>query len=240
MALNTLNTIQGGVQASYSDKYIKQALSNLGQRIGTRGDSIINQDFKIIDIKNYNVDYFESLYFQLAPVLAIPVYQQQKPVEYIYQRKFEYNNTAFEHEVMANAIDNRLLMPEQCATELILKTDFLTKNENADKVQIVSHGFRTINHTSYISVYGGDGRFHEVPVHWVEYIPVQTNNVMEVSRRDISKNRYETMVNDNDYNSYLNKYAAKGGAAFQKGLLSILLNQGIMKSDIDSLNNIFK
>lgn len=56
MALNTLNTIQGGVQASYSDKYIKQALSNLGQRVGTRGDSIINQDFKIIDIKNYNVD----------------------------------------------------------------------------------------------------------------------------------------------------------------------------------------
>lgn len=56
MALQTLNTIQSGVQSSYSDKYIKQALSNLGQRTGTRGDSIINQDFKITDIKNFDVD----------------------------------------------------------------------------------------------------------------------------------------------------------------------------------------
>lgn len=56
MALQTLNTIQSGVQSTYSDNYIKQALSNLGQRTGTKGDSIINQDFKIIDIKNYNVD----------------------------------------------------------------------------------------------------------------------------------------------------------------------------------------
>ena len=56
MALQTLNTIKSGVQSTYSDNYIKQALSNLGQRTGTKGDSIINQDFKIIDIKNYNVD----------------------------------------------------------------------------------------------------------------------------------------------------------------------------------------
>ena len=66
MALQTLNTIQSGVQSSYSDKYIKQALSNLGQRTGTRGDSIINQDFKITDIKNYNVNLNDVDYICIA------------------------------------------------------------------------------------------------------------------------------------------------------------------------------
>ena len=66
MALQTLNTIQSGVQSSYSDKYIKQALSNLGQRTGTRGDSIINQDFKITDIKNYNVNLNDVNYICIA------------------------------------------------------------------------------------------------------------------------------------------------------------------------------
>lgn len=56
MALQTINTIQSGAKATYSDNYIKQALSNLGQRTGAKGDSIINQDFKILDIKNYNVN----------------------------------------------------------------------------------------------------------------------------------------------------------------------------------------
>jgi hypothetical protein len=51
MALQTINTIQSGAKATYSDNYIKQALSNLGQRTGAKGDSIINQDFKILDIK---------------------------------------------------------------------------------------------------------------------------------------------------------------------------------------------
>jgi hypothetical protein len=66
MALQTLNTIQSGVQSSYSDKYIKQALSNLGQRTGTKGDSIINQDFKITDIKNYNVNLNDVDYICIA------------------------------------------------------------------------------------------------------------------------------------------------------------------------------
>ena len=52
MAITKLNTIQSGVESNYSNNYIKQALSNLGQRSGTKGDSIINQDFKIVDIKD--------------------------------------------------------------------------------------------------------------------------------------------------------------------------------------------
>ena len=39
MAIYDINTIQGDVNTSYSDEYLKQALANLGQRQGLKGDA---------------------------------------------------------------------------------------------------------------------------------------------------------------------------------------------------------
>ena len=50
MAIYDINTIQGDVNTSYGDEYIKQALANLGQRQGLKGDAIETQTFKISDV----------------------------------------------------------------------------------------------------------------------------------------------------------------------------------------------
>ena len=50
MAIYDINTIQGDVNTSYGDEYIKQALANLGQRQGLKGDAIQTQSFKISDV----------------------------------------------------------------------------------------------------------------------------------------------------------------------------------------------
>ena len=50
MAIYDINTIQGDVNTSYGDEYIKQALANLGQRQGLKGDAIQTQTFKISDV----------------------------------------------------------------------------------------------------------------------------------------------------------------------------------------------
>ena len=50
MAIYDINTIQGDVNTSYGDEYIKQALANLGQRQGLKGDAIQTQTFKITDV----------------------------------------------------------------------------------------------------------------------------------------------------------------------------------------------
>lgn len=52
MGLQTINTIQSGINSNYSDRYIKQALANLGQRTGAKGDSIINSSFTIKELLN--------------------------------------------------------------------------------------------------------------------------------------------------------------------------------------------
>ena len=50
MAIYDINTIQGDVNTSYGDEYLKQALANLGQRQGLKGDAIQTQTFKISDV----------------------------------------------------------------------------------------------------------------------------------------------------------------------------------------------
>ena len=52
MGLQTINTIQSGINSNYSDRYIKQALANLGQRTGAKADSIINSSFTIKELLN--------------------------------------------------------------------------------------------------------------------------------------------------------------------------------------------
>ena len=189
---------------------------------------------------DYNDKYMRSFFFQLAPLLTIPLYQQQKPIEYIYQRKFDMNINQIEHEVMANALNYDLLKPDECATDLILKTEFIKKNDNADNVSITSYGFKEVHHTTYVSVYGGDGRFHNVPVNWIEYVEVSANNLMEVSQHNITRKDFEEKANTIDYGTYMGAYAKGRQGAFQRGLLSILLNQGILNSDINVLNSILR
>ena len=50
MAIYDINTIQGDVNTSYGDEYLKQALANLGQRQGLKGDAIQTKTFKISDV----------------------------------------------------------------------------------------------------------------------------------------------------------------------------------------------
>ena len=51
---------------------------------------------------NYNDNYFTNLYFDLAPLFAIPLYQQHKSLEYIYKGIFKNMVSPFEYEIFAN------------------------------------------------------------------------------------------------------------------------------------------
>ena len=76
MAIYDINTIQGDVNTSYGDEYIKQALANLGQRQGLKGDAIQTQTFKISDVifdsdnkivpKHYIKGYYDATHNQYS------------------------------------------------------------------------------------------------------------------------------------------------------------------------------
>ncbi len=132
----------------------------------------------------YNNDFFCNIYFELAPLMCIPLYQQHKAEQFIYDRPYTRNFTVAEAECLANTLDKMSIEPDDCQTQVILKTQLLAKEQGADRLILTSHAFTTIEHVDFVATLGGDGRFHSVPVPWLEYVPIQKQTVIEVAESD--------------------------------------------------------
>lgn len=123
----------------------------------------------------YNDAYFKALFFDFAPLLSIPLYQQFKSHEYIYKNNVGSNFNCFEHEVVANRFDPRRFAHKDTQTDVILKTSCQSKVGNQDVVGVTAHSYDTVSRCDFVPVLGGDGHFHDVPVHWIEYIPLENS-----------------------------------------------------------------
>ena len=135
-------------------------------------------------MKAYYQHFFQNFFFEIAPLLSIPLYQQHKSTEYIYKTKYHRNFTGYESEVLANCFSTAMFAHPETETDVILKTQLLAKGANVDELTVEAHGFRTVQHTEYVTKLGGDGNFHQVPVDWVEYIPVSRTSEIDMTTED--------------------------------------------------------
>ena len=119
-----------------------------------------------------NAEHFRAIYFSLAPLLCVPMYQQIRPQEAIYGRDMQKRSAFWEHEALANFWGNDHFKHPSCVTDCILKTSSRGGEDDKSVVQVTAHGFRAQKHVEYMARLGGDGRWHNVPVHWDEYLPV--------------------------------------------------------------------
>ena len=181
-------------KVGYGDdfKFIKDKGLNLITSAHSQGDTLfVSGDvFKGFDLEKVyenfvkiNENYFRALFFDFAPLLSIPLYQQHKSHEYIYKDNVKSNVCPFEHEVLANKYNPAIFLPIGAKTMVILKTFLQKRNGNQDTVKVVSHSFDTIKHTELVYKMGGDGRMHGVPVDWIEYVPVAAEN--QISAGDL-------------------------------------------------------
>ncbi len=123
----------------------------------------------------YSCDFFRNLYFTLAPLFCIPLYQQYRNFPDIYQGIIDHGEPSpFEYESLVNSMSEKVFKPDLAITESILKPQITAKNQSGSEVQlsVMAHAFRGEERTDYVSVYGGDRKWHQVPVHWIEYLPV--------------------------------------------------------------------
>lgn len=144
---------------------------------------IINYiDYDLAEMRSkfnsYNNLYFKSIYFAFAPLLAISLYQDHKPHEFIYKDVYTQRFSNFEHERIVNNMRDSNFAPSNSVTRNILKTSFVRKGLDSENVNVTAHGFRGESRTDYVQVRGGDGYYHDVPVNWTEYISVSnTTNI---------------------------------------------------------------
>lgn len=169
------------------------------------------RSFDIEQIKsnfiNFNNEYFKSVFFDLAPLIAIPAYAESPAAAYAEKQVSDRCFGDYEHEVMANRVGGALV-PDGCATKVIYKTEHLSSENGADRVGVLAWGYTAIPRLDFVPVLGGDGEFHGVPVHWIEYDYVQKESEMLVLPADYSEREYRS--------------AADGGAFFHRMTAKII------------------
>lgn len=205
-------------------KMINRVVSSHAQRMSYDADV---SDFYHFDYQkakenfiNLNCNFFKGVFFDLAPLLAIPLYQQYPTNEYIFQRDRKSNYSSHVLEMEANKHNVSFFRPAEAVTDVILKSEFVRKDDNADIVNIHSYAFKSIHHRDYIAKLGGDGRWHDVPVDWYEYLPVEKNTPFALQNSDINRQEYLQLQNSNDYSQFLNKNIMNNDIICSKGIFS--------------------
>ena len=134
------------------------------------------------NFRTFNEKYFKDVYFALAPLLAIPLYQQTRTHEEIWKDVLDGDGANFwEHEAIANYYGDERFRHPDCITDSILKTRVVRRADGVSDVAVTAYGYRGESRVDYVEVWGGDGNCHEVPVEWTEYLPVDRTSQMTLS-----------------------------------------------------------
>lgn len=183
---------------------------------------------------NYCDAFIQGLYFDLAPLISIPLYQMHKSHEYIYGENYGSYLPGPEHEVIANGMDKSCFIPKKADSSLplILKTSFVKKIGGGDCVNVHSYSYQTTPRTDYVPVRGGDGHMHDVPVHWIQYDRVDADTMFEVRNVGASQHDYTSAAGQAIRDAVTN-------AHFERGLLGIFLAGGLSIDADNKITSIF-
>ncbi len=129
---------------------------------------------------DFNNEYFKGLYFALAPLLTIPLYQYMRSHESIWGDVISRSPSFWEHESLANFHGEDAFRHEASITRNILKTELKSQDGAEQVVAVTAHGFRGEPRVDHVRKFGGDGRWHTIPVEWTEYLPVSRTSDMRV------------------------------------------------------------
>ena len=233
---NMINLMKDKDHVGYGDDFSfkKRKELNYINASHLRGSKYL--DYNAQELKHYSYDichklfvdycdyYCKEIYFALAPLICIPLYQQHKTREYIYNGKFGHNVTQAEAEAAANTHDWSLFKhPATRSLGIILKTRFMKTNGPVDECVVTAHSFQGIDRLTYVPVYGGDGKYHDVPVHWIEYTPISKDTAFAVG--GAKEDNYPEFANSytgGGYKDLLSRYSISDNVIYKKGLFSFV------------------
>lgn len=198
----------------FGDDFAFRKINKLNN-VSNQNDWILNIDksyyedfsYEIIKEKYYDINkrYLNNFYRLFLPILAIPVYHQHKAQKYIYQEKYNYNYNPYTSEAAANLLGAEIFSHEESNTPSILKTKTLRVEGDADLIEVISQSYKAVERTEYVPMRAGDGRVYNVPVNWIDYVPLAAKGRMELKKLDIEENEFEKSLDQEFYKSTENK-----------------------------------
>ena len=151
-------------------------------------------------------NYFRAFYFAFAPIFSIPLYQQYKSDAEIYKDVYDHKGSFWEYESLANAYGQDAFKAPNSITQNILKISNTSNNrDGSTTLKVTAYGFRGVKHVDYVTKFGGDGKHHEVPVEWIEYIPVEKTSPLTVRENPPSQEE-EDVAQSDDWKSFFEQW----------------------------------
>ena len=241
IALITSKTPYGDDFKFTKRKMINVIRSDHAQSLNFDGNPYHFKGFDYKKMRNnfikYNQNYFQGIFYDFAPLLSIPLYQQHRDYDWINSNKYKANNTAYEAEVLANFMDEDIFKPEDCNTHLILKAEFVRKIGKLDIFNIHSYGFHLEPQVEIVNKMGGDGFMHPIPVHWDEYIKVEADNLIALI--DVGGNEQDYINHQSAISQLLSTYNKGNDIIYQRGLLSFPLKDENINTSLEELIKMF-
>ena len=174
-----------------------------GRAFSLNAVSYASYSFDIIKEQfiNENTEFFKAVYFDFAPVWAIPIYQE-RPVHSLdpipdYMQTYSYK----ECESLANRVNKEHVVHPNTKTKAILKSSFVKSNGATDEICVTASSYDIIKRVDYVSVLGGDGYWHNVAVPWDDYIPLYASNNFSVAPAEQSQDK-QILARKNDLCMY--------------------------------------
>ncbi len=177
----------------YKQKRTNKIVSNHSQNrdIIVSPERYISHSFDMIKEKftSQNTEFFKAVYFDFAPLWAIPMYQE-RPVHSLkpipdYSQEYSLK----ECEALANMLDVKEVVHPRTKTQAILKSTFISSNDKVDTTQITAYSYDIEGRIDLIPVLGGDGRLHSVPVSWDDYLPLVNHTQFNVATTEIGQSK---------------------------------------------------
>ena len=152
---------------------------------------------------SFNERYFKDVYFALAPLLSIPLYQQTRTHEEIWKGVVDGAPSSFwEHEAIANYHGDGKFSHPESITRNILKTKVVGRDNGESTVAVTAYGYRGEKRVDTKEVYGGDGRWHDVQVPWTEYLPVERTSDMHLSEKGSPSDKFNRLAASSRESAY--------------------------------------
>jgi len=85
---------------------------------------------------------------------------------------------------LANAVDRSYVVHPDTKTQAILKSTFISTADYVDEACITAYSYDIEQRVDFVPVMGGDGRIHNVPVNWDEYLPLEAENHFYITAND--------------------------------------------------------
>lgn len=141
-----------------------------------RSDNFDLKEIRKTFLEN-SAEFFRSIYFTFAPLFLVPEYNvprlnssEESDFSSISPSEIEGAAYCFgQHFAHGKSITDNIFNVSSCDYQ-----------EGVIHAVIEAIGFSGTEHVDYVPVWGGDGRWHNVPVPWVEYSEVVRHTPVEV------------------------------------------------------------